>query len=84
MHHLIDPRTRQPADTDAVSVTVIAQRVALAEVYAKTALILGVEAGRHWLNQVPEAEGLLVRDDGKLITTDGLSMSNLGKLMMLK
>jgi len=73
LHHLIDPRTRQPAKTNAVSVTVIAQRVALAEVYAKTALILGVEAGRYWLNKVPEAEGLLVRDDGRLITTDGFS-----------
>jgi thiamine biosynthesis lipoprotein len=73
MHHLIDPRSGQPAETDAVSVTVVAHRVALAEVYAKTALILGVEAGRNWLNKVPEAEGLLVRDDGRLITTDGLS-----------
>jgi thiamine biosynthesis lipoprotein len=72
MHHLIDPRSGQPAETDAVSVTVIAHRVALAEVYAKTALIMGVEAGRDWLNDLPEAEGLLIRDDGQLITTDGL------------
>jgi thiamine biosynthesis lipoprotein len=73
MHHLIDPRSGQPAETDAVSVTVIAHRVALAEVYAKTALILGVEAGRDWLNSIPNTEGLLIRDDGQLITTDGLS-----------
>jgi thiamine biosynthesis lipoprotein len=73
MHHLIDPRSGQPATTDAVSVTVIAQRTALAEVYAKTALILGVEAGRDWLNRVPEMEGLLVRDDGQLIMTDGFN-----------
>jgi thiamine biosynthesis lipoprotein len=73
MHHLIDPRTGQPAETDAVSVTVIAPRVALAEVYAKAALILGAEAGRDWLNRTPEVEGLLVRNDGQLITTDGLS-----------
>lgn len=73
MHHLIDPRSGQPAETDAISVTVVAHRVALAEVYAKTALILGTEAGRSWLNSIPETEGLLVRDDGQLITTDGLS-----------
>jgi thiamine biosynthesis lipoprotein len=71
---LIDPRSGQPAETDAISVTVVAHRVALAEVYAKTALILGVESGRDWLDSVPEAEGLLVRNDGKLISTDGLSV----------
>jgi thiamine biosynthesis lipoprotein len=73
MHHLIDPRTGQPAVTDAVSVTVVAQRVVMAEVYAKAALILGVEAGRDWLNRTPAVEGLLVRDDGQLIMTNGFS-----------
>ncbi len=73
MHHLVDPRTGQPAATDAVSVTVIAPRAALAEVYAKAALILGVEAGQDWLNRVPGVEGLLVREDGQLVYTDGFT-----------
>ena len=72
-HHLIDPRTGQPAETDAVSVTVVADRVAPAEIYAKTALILGVDAGYKWLNNLTEAEGLLIQNNGQLITTDGLS-----------
>ena len=72
-HHLIDPRTGQPAETDAVSVTVVADRVALAEIYAKTALILGVDAGYQWLNSLPEAEGLLIQNNGELLATDGLS-----------
>jgi thiamine biosynthesis lipoprotein len=74
MHHLIDPRTGQPAETDAVSVTVVAHRAALAEVYAKAALILGVEAGRALLNDVPEVEGLFVRTDGELIFTDAFTV----------
>jgi thiamine biosynthesis lipoprotein len=73
MHHLVDPRTGQPAATDAVSVTVIAPRAALAEVYAKAALILGVEAGQAWLNRIPDVEGLLVREDGQLVYTDGFT-----------
>lgn len=40
-HHLIDPRTQQPADTDWLSVTVIAPHAADAEVYAKALLIAG-------------------------------------------
>jgi thiamine biosynthesis lipoprotein len=40
-HHLIDPRTGQPAQTDWLSVTVISPRAATAEVYAKSLLIAG-------------------------------------------
>jgi len=72
VHHLIDPRTGQPAETDAVSVTVVTHRAALAEVYAKAALILGIEAGLAWLNSLPEVEGLFIRTDGQLIFTKGL------------
>jgi thiamine biosynthesis lipoprotein len=40
-HHLIDPRTQQPAETDWLSVTVIAPHAAEAEVFAKSLLIVG-------------------------------------------
>jgi thiamine biosynthesis lipoprotein len=40
-HHLIDPRTCQPADTDWLSVTVMAPHLVDAEVYAKSLLIGG-------------------------------------------
>ncbi len=44
-HHIIDPRTRKSAETDLVSVTVVAQETALADVLAKSILILGHDAG---------------------------------------
>ncbi len=40
-HHLIDPRTGVPAETDWLSVTAIAPRAAQAEVFAKALLIAG-------------------------------------------
>jgi thiamine biosynthesis lipoprotein len=40
-HHLIDPRTGEPAVTDWVSVTVIAPHATIAEAYAKALLIAG-------------------------------------------
>lgn len=40
-HHLIDPRTQQPAETDWLSVTVVASHAVQAEVYAKSLLIGG-------------------------------------------
>ena len=45
-HHLIDPRTGKPAQTDWLSVTVICPQAAVAEVFAKALLIAGPqEAG---------------------------------------
>ena len=41
MHHLIDPRTGLPAETNWLSVTVIAPRATTAEVFAKSLLIAG-------------------------------------------
>jgi thiamine biosynthesis lipoprotein len=40
-HHLIDPRTANPAETNWLSVTVVAPSAAAAEVYAKALLIAG-------------------------------------------
>ena len=43
-HHIIDPRTGLPADTDWLSVSVMAPHATLAEVYAKALLIGGSRA----------------------------------------
>jgi thiamine biosynthesis lipoprotein len=40
-HHLIDPRSGEPAETDWLSVTVIAPHATVAEVFAKALLIAG-------------------------------------------
>lgn len=44
-HHLIDPRTGQPAEGEVVSVTVVAARAAPAEVLAKAAIVTGTVDG---------------------------------------
>ena len=46
MHHLIDPRTGKPSQSDLHTVTVLAPTAADAEVAAKVALILGSDCGR--------------------------------------
>lgn len=50
VHHLVDPRSGRPATSGLRSVTVAAATCAQAEVAAKTALILGPEAGRRFLS----------------------------------
>jgi FAD:protein FMN transferase len=69
-HHLIDPRTGLPAQTDVVSATVIHPHAPTAEVYAKAILLLGSEAGLAWINQQWEHAALVVRNDGAVLATD--------------
>ena len=49
LHHLIDPRTGLPARTDLTTVSVVARSATVAEVAAKTALLLGSEAAPGYL-----------------------------------
>jgi thiamine biosynthesis lipoprotein len=51
LHHLIDPRTGLPARTDVREVSVLATTGADAEVFAKTALLLGRAAGEDFLRE---------------------------------
>lgn len=63
MHHLIDPSTGSPADGDLVSVTVVADSAAEAEVLAKAAF-LGAEL------DVPR---VLVTAEGRTVLAGGLA-----------
>jgi FAD:protein FMN transferase len=65
-HHLIDPRSGEPAATDWISATVIAPSAAEAEVYAKVVLISGPQGMQAQLNKHPGLAFLAVDPQGKL------------------
>jgi thiamine biosynthesis lipoprotein len=48
-HHLIDPRTGLPAQSDLSAVSVLASTATDAEIYAKVALLLGSRGAPKWL-----------------------------------
>jgi thiamine biosynthesis lipoprotein len=62
-HHLLDPRTGLPAQSDLWSVSVVTDRCEQAEVAAKVAFILGSKAGAEFLRRHRIA-GLLIYEDG--------------------
>ena len=68
-HHLLDPRTGLPAQSDLWSVTVVADRCEQAEVAAKVAFILGSRAGADFLRKY-RMGGLLVHQDGTWATVE--------------
>ncbi|WP_322489191.1 FAD:protein FMN transferase [Chloroflexus sp.] len=72
-HHLIDPRTGSPAATDILAATVVAPSLTIAEMAAKTVVILGSEAGLLWLADRPQLAALLMRLDGTIIRTPNLA-----------
>lgn len=66
-HHIIDPRTGAPAETDVLSVTVVGSTIMEAETAAKVVLILGSREGLAWLESQPGLEGLIIlQDQGQL------------------
>jgi FAD:protein FMN transferase len=71
-HHIIDPRTGEPAQTDLVSVTITATDLLQAETAAKVVLILGSKAGLEWLENHYELDGLLALQDGRVLYSSGM------------
>jgi thiamine biosynthesis lipoprotein len=65
-HHIIDPLTNQPAETDLLTVTVVAPDVLQAEAAAKAAFILGSRVGLEWIEAHPELAALFILDNGQM------------------
>jgi thiamine biosynthesis lipoprotein len=71
-HHLIDPRTGQPAITDVFSVTVVAPSVREAEIAAKVVAVLGSQEGLDWLDRRNSVAGLLVLETEEVLQSRGM------------
>lgn len=66
-HHILDPRTGMPADTDVAGVTLLADRSIDAEGYSTTLLALGTERGRALVRRHPEiSQAFFVGHDGAI------------------
>jgi thiamine biosynthesis lipoprotein len=74
MHHLIDPRTGQPAHTGLLQVTVVAGEAWWAEVVAKAAYLAGAPAVLEAAAGLG-AEALVVDLDGSVRPTAGLEQA---------
>ncbi len=69
-HHIIDPATSQPAETDLLTVTVVAPDVMEAEAAAKAAFILGSRVGLEWIEARPRLAALFTLDNGQVLYSD--------------
>jgi thiamine biosynthesis lipoprotein len=72
-HHLIDPRTGQPAQTDLLTTTVLASKAAAAEAWATAILLLGSETGYTVLNEHPHLSGVLITENETIFLTHDMA-----------
>jgi FAD:protein FMN transferase len=71
VHHLIDPRTGEPSQTDLVGAVVTGTYAWLAEVVAKSAIMLGSTDGLALLIR-SELDGWLLHEDGAVTATSAV------------
>jgi len=72
-HHIIDPNTGQPAETNVMTATIVAPTVMEAEAAAKAVLILGGEEGLKWIEADPVLAGIIVLENGHTLYSQRIS-----------
>lgn len=79
MHHLIDPRTMLPSDSDTVQCTVAGPDATACEVWAKSLCILGSEEGLTLFRRKAPAYEALLFTANKQVFLAGAAESPVGK-----
>ena len=77
-HHILDPDLGEPARL-CRSVTIVADRAALADGLSTGVFVLGPEKGMALIERLPDVEGVIVSADNRVLVSSGL----IGKLAMI-
>ena len=70
-HHIIDPRTLFPAESDFVSVSICTQNAALADALSTYLFMLTKEEGLAFVASLPDAEAFWIESDGQTFSSPG-------------
>lgn len=63
-HHIIDPRTGYPADSDIVGITVVARNALVADAYSTALFIMGSERALAFAEQTRGIEAFIITTNG--------------------
>ena len=69
-HHILDPKTGYPAQSDIASVTIIADSSTDADALSTSCYILGTERALELINGLDYAEAVIVTDSGEVLLSD--------------
>ena len=70
-HHILDPRTGIPCDTDIRSVTVITDSATDADCLCTVCILKGSSEAISLIESTPDTEAVLIKNDGSVLTTSG-------------
>lgn len=70
-HHILDPKTGYPIDTDIESVTIIAYNSTLADVLSTVSIIIGYDESLYFFNEPFKLYAEFVYKDGTIKRTEG-------------
>lgn len=71
-HHILDPVTGKPSDSDLEAVTIIGESSAIADALSTSCVLLGSEKGMELIEEIPEVEAVFVRRDGSVVESSGV------------
>jgi thiamine biosynthesis lipoprotein len=71
-HHILDPKTGQPA-RGCRSVTIVARQAVWADGLSTGVFILGPERGMALVEQLPDVEAVMVTADNRVLVSSGLT-----------
>lgn len=72
-HHILDPQTGYPAETDLVSVTIISDTCFEGDVLSTTVLLLGLDDAKSLMASLENVGAILVTDDHRVYMTSNLA-----------
>ena len=72
LHHIPDPRTGKPAETDVLSATVVADKSIDADGYTTALIVMGADEALTFAEQTPGIEAILLTTNAHLLKTTGL------------
>lgn len=73
--HIIDPRTGYPA-TGILSVTIFTKSAELADAFATSIFVMGVDTGLDFINQLNGVECIIIDENNKMIPSKNIQLKN--------
>lgn len=71
-HHILDPKTGYPAESDLASVTIVSPESIVADAVSTSVFLIGWEAGKELIEALPNVEGVLVDKNRSVWVSSGL------------
>lgn len=73
-HHIIDPATGRPSESDLASVAIVCENGPIADALSTACFVLGSEKTLElYAEHIYDFEAILIKNDGELLLTDGIS-----------